>query len=72
VVLLLVGLNPIKQTIIIYIVVGDSKCLEGSMFLPKLSGFAKEASCDPIPTISVMNVYLSQTYNLINAKHYWR
>jgi len=33
-----------------------------------ITDFAKEASCVPKPTISVMNFYLSQTYNLVNVK----
>jgi len=42
-------------TMVIYIIIGKSKCFEGTIFLPKRSGLAKEASFDPKTAISVMN-----------------
>jgi len=40
---------------VIYIIIGNSQCLEGSISLPKKSGLAKEASFDPKTKISAMN-----------------
>jgi len=35
---------PNVLAVVTYITIGDLKCLEGSIFLPKKSVFAKEAS----------------------------
>ena len=42
-------------TMVIYIIIGNSKCYEGTILLPQRSGLAKKASFDRKTAISVMN-----------------
>jgi len=62
---------------VIYIIIRESKCWEGSISLPKKYGLAKEASFDLKTSIYAMNLklhisqllflYLSKTSNQIVA-----
>jgi len=50
--------------VVIYIIIVDSKCWEARYFLPKKSGFAKEARFNPKIAISAMNLKLCFTNSL--------
>ena len=50
--------------LVIYIIIKDSQGLESSIFFPKKSGFAKEASFNPKTAILAMNFKLLVTTSL--------
>jgi len=56
---------------VIYIVLEDSKCSQGSVFFPKKSGFANEASFAPKLRISAINSKLRVTTFSTFFLHYF-
>jgi len=50
--------------VVIYIIIGDSKCLKGKIFFAEKSIFAEEARFNPKIAIFAMNLKLCSTTSL--------